>query len=264
VIIDDRAGDLRRQVLTSIASGQITGWASAVFDATDRRLVSCEVLARCRLDDGRLHSPETFAWALDGARDWIHLDLAMLESAIELLVSTRDSAVPLARVAWNTAPASLSSAYVDVVRSLIADAKIAPSSLCLELTEHLPPPGRQTVESLLELHDLGVILALDDIGSSYAPLRQLRDVPFDLVKLERSLIADLRTREGRAVVGHTVRLAHDLGAEVVAEGIETHAELDICLDLGCDYLQGFLLGGQGVDTSAFADLVNRGRLVARR
>jgi diguanylate cyclase (GGDEF)-like protein/PAS domain S-box-containing protein len=99
-------------------------------------------------------------------------------------------------------------------------------------------------EALAALRALGVRVALDDFGTGYSSLSYLQHLPFDVVKVDRAFVQDLRPGHGSGVrvVDAIVRLAHGLGAQVVAEGVELPEQLEVLRRLGCDSVQGFLLG----------------------
>ncbi|MHB1549459.1 MAG: EAL domain-containing protein, partial [Acidimicrobiales bacterium] len=95
---------------------------------------------------------------------------------------------------------------------------------------------------LREVRELGVRLSIDDFGTGYSSLAYLRRFPVDQLKVDRSFVQDVAEHGDTRIMEAVVRLAHDLGMEVVAEGIETDAELAIVQSLGYDVVQGFLLG----------------------
>ncbi|HEY0613673.1 MAG TPA: EAL domain-containing protein, partial [Candidatus Elarobacter sp.] len=103
--------------------------------------------------------------------------------------------------------------------------------------------GEATVRTLQQLKRLGVKLAIDDFGTGYSSLAQLKQLPVDVVKLDRSFVAglpgDVRDRE---IVGAVLRIGRNLGFDVVAEGIETAEQERALRDAGCRYGQGFYLG----------------------
>jgi EAL domain-containing protein (putative c-di-GMP-specific phosphodiesterase class I) len=91
-----------------------------------------------------------------------------------------------------------------------------------------------------EIDELGVRLLLDDFGTGYSSLLFLRDLPLDVVKLDRSFFDDLDRPVVRTIVSATVEMAHALGLKIVAEGIETQSALAAVRELGCDAVQGFV------------------------
>ena len=115
--------------------------------------------------------------------------------------------------------------------------------LILEMTESILLGEHANYESVLrELKDLGVRLAIDDFGTGYSSLAYLRRFPVDQLKVDRGFVQDVAEHGDTRIMGAVIRLAHDLGLEVVAEGVETEAEQSIVQKLGCDSMQGFLLG----------------------
>ncbi len=115
-----------------------------------------------------------------------------------------------------------------------------PTDVCLEVTETavLKDPKRAH-RALGQLRQLGALVAIDDFGTGYASLHTLRDIPADIVKIDQSFVADLyQSGRDRTIVRHTIDLAHELGMTVVAEGVETLAQIAILEDLGCDQAQG--------------------------
>ena len=116
-----------------------------------------------------------------------------------------------------------------------------PNLLELEITESSIIQNVDYARSVLrELKAVGLRIALDDFGTSHSSLAQLKALPLDAVKFDRTFIAGIgEDSSSLALLKHVTRLARDLGLQTVAEGVETQAELDICRELGCDLIQGF-------------------------
>ena len=100
-----------------------------------------------------------------------------------------------------------------------------------------------TGETLKRIRELGVRFSVDDFGTGYSSLAYLQQLPLDHIKIDRSFICVLDEQCTDApIVRATVSMAHDLGMRVVAEGVETQAQLDYLQGVGCDIVQGFFLG----------------------
>lgn len=129
------------------------------------------------------------------------------------------------------------------VADLLRQYEIDPSRLEIEVTESgLIGAPEAVVESLSTLRELGVLVALDDFGTGQSSLSYLRDLPADVLKLDRSFVRDLATNTKSAfIVEATIGAAHRLGFKVVAEGIEDQAGYDQLRSLLCDYGQGFFM-----------------------
>ena len=130
---------------------------------------------------------------------------------------------------------------VDAVRSALAESGLPPDALELEITETAVLEASEEIRDVLRrLKELGVMLAIDDFGIGYSYLSHLRDFPIDRVKIDRSFIAGLGAAgEDRTIVEAVVRLAHELGLGVVAEGVETKAQAALLSAMGCDVAQGY-------------------------
>jgi diguanylate cyclase (GGDEF)-like protein/PAS domain S-box-containing protein len=142
--------------------------------------------------------------------------------------------------------------FVETVRTTLAEARLEPSQLMLEITEGAILENRVTTLSVLhELRSIGVRIAIDDFGTGYSNLTYLTSFPIDVIKIDRSFVDLLEREDGHAVVAALVTLGHALHVEVVAEGIERPEQLELLRQLGCDFAQGFLLG-QGDPADAVA------------
>ncbi|HYN94232.1 MAG TPA: EAL domain-containing protein [Pilimelia sp.] len=132
--------------------------------------------------------------------------------------------------------------FVEQVRDALADAGLPARCLLLEITESLLlRDDDQVWNDLATLRALGVRIAIDDFGTGYSSLSYLRQAPIDIVKIDRSFINGMEASpQQAALVDGIVRLAHTLGLEVVAEGIEQEAARDALLAMGCRLGQGFL------------------------
>ena len=130
--------------------------------------------------------------------------------------------------------------FCSTVSAVLDRTGMDPRSLVLELTESIAiEQSARISEVLIGLTDLGVRLALDDFGTGYSALGCLSWLPIDIVKIDRGLIADLDQPSGRIIVGAVTDLAHELGLEVVAEGVETETQCTESIAVGCDYTQGY-------------------------
>ena len=151
-------------------------------------------------------------------------------------------------VCVNVSPLQLAQpGFAELVRVIVRGAGLPPECVTLEMVEaSVVRDGESIARALHELRRLGVRLALDDFGKGATSLSYFRDIPIDVVKLDRSFAAGLRDGvEDRAIVAGVVSLADEMGIEVVAEGIETADQLAELRQLGCAYAQGFLFAPPG-------------------
>jgi EAL domain-containing protein (putative c-di-GMP-specific phosphodiesterase class I) len=133
---------------------------------------------------------------------------------------------------------------VHEVKALLEQHDLPGRLLQLELTEDSLVSDPVSARRVLgQLRDLGVSIAIDDFGTGYSSLSHIKDLPIDELKIDRSFVAGLGSGTAEiAIIRSTIQLAHDLGLRVVAEGVETSAVIGHLAELGCDLVQGYLLG----------------------
>jgi diguanylate cyclase (GGDEF)-like protein/PAS domain S-box-containing protein len=133
---------------------------------------------------------------------------------------------------------------VAMVRRAMAETGIDPATLCLEITESaVMESGSATTAQLRALKSLGIRLAIDDFGTGFSSLAHLRRFPVDVLKIDGTFVAGLgHEPQDASIAAAVISLAHALGLDTVAEGIETEEQLTILRSLGCDLGQGYLFG----------------------
>jgi EAL domain-containing protein (putative c-di-GMP-specific phosphodiesterase class I) len=134
--------------------------------------------------------------------------------------------------------------FVDEVAEVLRLTGLSPALLQLELTESVVVNGVEYVaQAMNRLSELGVLMAVDDFGTGYSSLSYLPNLPFRSLKIDRSFVNELEHRpELRNMIRSLVMLAHNLGMKVIAEGVETRAQLELIEKLGANEIQGYLLG----------------------
>jgi diguanylate cyclase (GGDEF)-like protein len=220
-----------------------------------RHVVGFEALARIRLPDGRLVPPGRFIPAAERSGLVVPLGLAVLRKAVAEAARWRagPSALATATVSVNVASPQLEREdFLDLVQGILAEHDLPGSALLLEITESVATSG--SVRPMLErLAALGVRIALDDFGIGFATLDNLRRLPVQVLKLDRSFVAGVvRPGADRAIVRAVLDLADSLGLSVIAEGVETAEQADVLVRLGCANVQGYLLARPGSSPEAVA------------
>jgi EAL domain-containing protein (putative c-di-GMP-specific phosphodiesterase class I) len=178
------------------------------------------------------------------------IDEWMLVQAIEQATTWRSelSASDFADVAINVTARHLADAhFAPSVIDALAARGVPTSMLQIEVTERvLMEASNSAITALTTLRDAGVKVGLDDFGTGYSSLSYLRLFPLDFVKIDGSFVRELHTAGSeRAIVASIVDLSHALGMTVVAEGVETVAQLEHLVELGCDRAQGYLIAAAG-------------------
>ncbi len=134
--------------------------------------------------------------------------------------------------------------FLETVADALALSNLPPDRLELELTEsYIMKDLPQAAARFAQIRKLGISIAIDDFGTGYSSLSYLNKLPVDSLKIDQSFLHNLHEPEGSlAVIQSIVRMAHSMNLTVVAEGVETRAELDLVRVLGCDKVQGHVYG----------------------
>ena len=245
--LDERAatrltleGDLRRaieqdefqvcyQPMVSISTGEIVG---------------AEALLRWRHPERGLLPPDAFIPLAEEGGLIVQVGKWVLREATRRAREWREGRDPLRPLpAIHVNLSSLQLQCPDLVRDLariLDEAALEPEALTLEITESVAL--EEAEPTIVRLKELGLKLAIDDFGTGYSSLSYLRGVPPDCLKIDRSFIDGLgRNRGDDTIVGGIIGLAHGLGIQAVAEGVETKEQLERLKTLGCDVVQGYML-----------------------
>ena len=229
------------------------------LDLRSETIRSFEVLARWHHPDHGLIPPDEFVPQAEESGNIVPFTRWTLERTVECVAHLRERGLAFG-LALNLSPRSLHSKDIQAfAEKLLSDTNIAPSDITLELTETavmLDPSG--AMSRLEQLHALGLRLSIDDFGTGYSSLSLLRRLPLDELKIDKSFVENMIDNpQDRVIVGSTIDLAHNLGLDVVAEGVETREQMAALKELGCDIVQGFLIsepiaGGELIDWTASA------------
>jgi EAL domain-containing protein (putative c-di-GMP-specific phosphodiesterase class I) len=148
---------------------------------------------------------------------------------------------------------------VEFTCGVLREFGLEPGLLTVEITEtSMVEDAEAAASTLMRLRKHGVRLALDDFGTGYSSLSYLRQLPFDVLKIDRSFVQRIaHSGSDRAIVRSVVALAHSLGLSVTAEGVETPEQESALRGLGCEHAQGYLFAGPASASDA-AGWLNRG------
>jgi EAL domain-containing protein (putative c-di-GMP-specific phosphodiesterase class I) len=239
-VADRREVALAAALPRAIERNELQARYQPIIDLQTGEVVSVEALVRWMHPELGLVSPGEFVPLAETSDAILALDRWMLVESTRQLAAW-GSRVDL-RLSVNISARHLEHPRLpEAVAAALSASGLAPSRLRIEVTETAFAGDVQgSIDALHRLRQIGVSLALDDFGTGYASFAQLADLPFDVLKIDRSMIGRLDGLKGRNVVPGIVSMAHQLGLEVVAEGIETASQVESLRALGSDFGQGFL------------------------
>jgi diguanylate cyclase (GGDEF)-like protein/PAS domain S-box-containing protein len=233
------------QPIVSLATGAVGGF---------------EALARWRHPTRGLVPPSEFIPLAEQTALIIPIGAMVLERALAQLAEWRASGSDIGISVNVSAREVLHLGYAAGVGEALARHRIPAPALTLEVTESLTIQGGEATDAIKELHALGVRIALDDFGTGYSSLAYVRQLPVDVLKIDRLFVDGLgRDREDTAIVQAAIAFGVALGLEVVGEGIETPEQALRLQELGCERGQGYHYS-RPVDPADATDLLGQGTL----
>ncbi len=233
---------LEQDLKMAVRARQLSVQYQPIVSCQDGRVYGVEALARWHHAELGNVPPERFISIAEETGLIRDIDRFVLQKAVEEIGPLVDAGLNIV-LAVNISAAGIEDPFlVDEVEKLLGAAGFDPSKLELEITELVAMRDLENVSrSIMRLRQLGVRLAIDDFGAGYSNLATLARLPFDTVKLDRSLVVGLASdRDKRTIVQIGLMLATELGFETVVEGVERTEEFEFIVKCGATYAQGYL------------------------
>ncbi len=230
-------------------------------DIATGKIVGMEALLRWEVSDLGMMPPSEFIPVAEQSGLIVPLGEWVLKTACAQNKAWQEKGLPRLTVAVNLSGRQFHHQdLVEKVASALERAKLDPQCLDLEITEtYAMQDADFTLAILRELKSLGVHISLDDFGTGYSSLSHLKHFPIDTLKIDRSFVKDLASDpKEEAIVSAVIVLAHSLGMDVVAEGVETASELSILKKHHCDKMQGYYFS-RPIPVADFETLLRSGK-----
>ncbi|RZI44041.1 EAL domain-containing protein [Herbaspirillum sp. HC18] len=237
--------DLEARLHRAIEQGELRAYFQPQVDVASGRIVGAEALVRWLDPHEGLIPPGRFIPVAEGSGLINAVGEWMLRATCAQGRKWIDAGLPPLTLAVNISPRQfLHGDLADSVERILEETGFPASRLELELTESaLMEREEEATELLNRLRLLGVRLAVDDFGTGYSSLAHLKRFSFDVLKIDKAFIDDIPHRSDNGAIAATiVAMAHTLGIQALAEGVENEAQLDFLHSLKCDMYQGFLKG----------------------
>ncbi len=255
--------EIESDLLPALAAGQFSVVYQPLLVLRDQRVRGVEALLRWQHPERGHISPGTFIPVAEQTGAIVELGRWVLEEACRQLVTWHET-LPDGRglgMSVNVSARQLEDPdEFDVLHQIIRDTGVDPNLLTLEVTESMDLDDIAGIRVRLDrFREIGVSIAVDDFGSGTAGLNHMRDVPFDILKVDKTYVDPLgKVDDAYSLLAGMVDLAHAMGAMVVAEGIETPQQAAELRRMHCDIGQGFFLG-RPMDPARLEDWFARGR-----
>jgi diguanylate cyclase (GGDEF)-like protein/PAS domain S-box-containing protein len=214
------------------------------WDIKTARMVGVEVLVRWQSPEFGLIQPSEFISLMENSGMILDLGQWVLRTACVQAKDWASAGHQCFNVAVNISGKQLKHPdFFAMIDKVVRESGVDPKILELEFTESvIMEQSDKTIDTLKLLKKMGVQLSIDDFGTGYSSLNYLKDFPIDRVNIDRSFISDIScSSDYAAIVEAIISMSHSLNMKVLAEGVETGAQLHFLTKLGCDEVQGFYL-----------------------
>jgi diguanylate cyclase (GGDEF)-like protein/PAS domain S-box-containing protein len=245
----NEAAHLRYQIEMRLRKAIDLGELSVVyqpqFDTQTRRLIGAEALLRWTSSDIGSVSPVVFIPIAEQIGLIVQIGHWVLEQVCLMQKANLEAGLPLIKIAVNVSPVQFRQKdLVESFQDVLRRTGVPASCIEVEVTEGaIMVDADKAVETLKQMRDLGLSIAIDDFGTGYSSLGYMKRFPIDKIKIDRTFINELGTSPDDAVIiSAIIALSNSLGMTTLAEGVETEHQLKFLSSVGCDQIQGYLLG----------------------
>ncbi|HYS63416.1 MAG TPA: EAL domain-containing protein [Paraburkholderia sp.] len=252
--------NLERRLRRALRDNEFLLHYQPQVDIESGQIVGTEALVRWRDPEVGLVPPSSFIPVAEESGLIGPLSEWVLREACRQNKAWQDEGLPPARVSVNLSARVFQQRDIaKLVMQVLAETGLEPQYLELELTEStIMRNAEEAVSMLNELHALGIGLAIDDFGTGYSSLSYLKRFPVDRLKIDRSFVSDIGiSGDDETITSAIIALAHSLKLQVIAEGVETSAQLDFLRERACDEMQGFYFA-KPLSTDAISELFQGG------
>ena len=237
--------ELESDLRHALEQGEFILYYQPQFSGDGKRLIGAEALLRWQHPRRGLVPPDEFIPVLEELGLVVQVGDWVLAEACRQFMAWQRAEVRLPKISINLSARQFVDGQLEQrVAETLRSSGIAAGSLELEMTESMLMQNvDRALHTLLRLKQLGVGIAIDDFGTGYSSLNYLKQFPIDVLKIDRSFVDGLPDGEQDAQIARAIiAMAHSLNLAVIAEGVETQAQLDFLRDHDCDEIQGYLLG----------------------
>lgn len=241
VVMEFLEKDAQKELQRALKNNELEIYIQFFVDTENKKVVGGEALTRWSHPEQGFLMPKSFVPYLEEEGLISAIDYNALVKSCEFLQNIYDKGKRDMFISCNFSRTTFSSPdFADQCIEIIDQHSFPKNLLILEMTETGTLPNLQNVrENAIRLKEYGVNIALDDFGENLTSFNDLNDYPVDILKLDRRLIANSHTDKGKAILKGMVRIGHDIGLKMLAEGVEKDEQADLLYEIKCDMMQGF-------------------------
>lgn len=237
-----KAEEIESKMEGALFGGEFKPYLQPKYNMVENRCIGAEALVRWVRPDGTVVPPGDFIPLFEKNGFVEKVDFYMLEQICKYLRQMLDEGREVYTISVNQSRYLMNDPqYVNKVKKILLKYQIPIGLIELELTETVFFHEKERMINMMkELKKMNVNLSIDDFGSGYSSFNILKDVPFDVLKIDREFLTDsVHTKKGRWILQEIVEMAHGLGMSVICEGVETEEHIELLVSIHCHKAQGF-------------------------
>ena len=254
-----RVDEIERSMRGALESHEFQAYFQPKYNLETSKIVGAEALVRWIRKDGTMVYPDEFIPVFEKNGFIVDLDFFVLNEICAMIQRRLQEKKPCVPISINQSRVLLQEKeYVSKVAGVLVKHNIPPQYIELELTERIFRDDLTELADMMgELRKLGVHWSIDDFGTGYSSLNLLKELPVDIIKIDKSFLDETESSEtSKIIIRKTVELTQELDKTVVCEGVETENQADYLRGIRCDMAQGFLYA-KPMPMEQFEELLNK-------
>ncbi|MEG2633187.1 MAG: EAL domain-containing protein [Oscillospiraceae bacterium] len=253
----DRDIELEKAMPEALENGEFKLFIQPKYNLFSEKIVGGEALVRWIRSDGSIVMPVDFIPLFEQTGAIYQMDMYLMDKLCEFVRSQLDKNAQAFPISINQSRRYMySQNYVEVICEKLRRSNVPAGMIELEITENIVYKDLDKLITVLNvLHEKGFRISIDDFGSGYSSLNVLKNLPVDIIKLDRFMLSEtLNSKREKTVVANIIRMAKELDMSVVAEGVETREQVLFLRGCGCETVQGFYYS-KPIPAEKFAELL---------
>lgn len=238
-----REKELENDIKSAVETGELLVYFQPKFDVMSEKVIGAEALVRWNHPERGMLYPESFIPLCEANGFICTIDFYVLEEVCKRIRMWKDSGCKPVKISVNFSRMHLAhSDFVEKLKNVLITYDVDPSYVEIELTESIAYGEVETLVNVMkQVKAAGFGLSMDDFGSGYSSLNLLREMPLDVLKLDKDFFGEYEENTGREkkIIHHIISMAKDLDITVLAEGVETEQQKDFLKESRCDIIQGY-------------------------
>lgn len=234
-------GEIDSIISNAVVNRRFEMYYQPIYSVKEKRFLSAEALIRLNDEKYGFISPELFITAAEKNGMIRQIGDFVLDEVCGFIARSTKEGLPIEYIEINLSMNQcMQTDLKEKVLSYVNKYHLQPSQINLEITETAANTAQDIVEeNIRALINEGINFSLDDYGTGYSNLGRIIEMPFNIVKLDKSLVDKVDNSRMKILLKNTIRMLHEIGMEIVVEGVETQENLQLFTQMGCDYIQGY-------------------------